>query len=187
MKKYNLSSSLADRLDFDETCRQYAIFMLEALTTEEALRQESSEYARFCLKHFLLDVETDDVEEAEARFLDAAQQAIGDWQRDRMTDNLNDELVSQETGYTTSIEVYPAGQKDGLDYGPDLIKIVLLSDTNYGFTVAYRLSTDAVNNDWHIGVVEDAVMEALEYRAGVEAEERHMAIEQNFYASLEDA
>lgn len=108
-------------------------------------------------------------------------------QADRITDNLNDELYNQETGYTTAIEVFPAGQKDGLDYGPVLVEIVHLSETNYGPTVAYRLSTDSMDNDWEIGMTEDAVMEALQYRAGVMAEETYMAIEQDFYTSLEDA
>lgn len=184
---YNLSSSQADRINFDETCRRYAIAMLEALTEEEALRQSAYAYAQFCMEHFLQDVETDDVEEAEARFLDAAMQAIGDWQRDRMMDNLNDELYNQETGYTTAIEVFPAGQKNGLDYGPVLVEIVHLCETNYGPTVAYRLSTDSMDNEWEIGMTEDAVMEALQYRAGVTAAEMYMTIEQDFYAALGDA
>lgn len=114
-----------------------------------------------------------------------ANQNLGSNQRDCMVDSLNNELCLMTKGYTTAIEVYPGGRKDGLDYGPVLVEIVVLD--NDGATIAYRMSTDAQDDDWQIGTPEDAVAECLNYREQMEAEKRYMAIEQDFYASLEVA
>lgn len=86
--KYNLSSSITDRTNFDEVQRQYAIAMIENVKEADALKYDPEEYAEIGWEAFEIDmeigsVEVDDVEEAKARFLSVFAEAVRDWQRER--------------------------------------------------------------------------------------------------------
>ena len=80
--------------------------------------------------------------------------------REKMIEQLEQELYLKETGYRTSIEVRPGGQQNGITYGPILIEIVVLDHD--GQTIAYRYSSDSHDDDWEIGTIEDAVDLAIE-------------------------
>lgn len=172
--KYNLLSSMADRIKFDEMQRQYAAAMLNALTTEEALAQHPDLYAEIGWESFLTEVEVcavevDDLAEAKARFLAAFAQATLDWQREKLEQVVGDELYQSATGHTSAITVIPGGQKDGLNFGPVVIEIVVLEAD--GDTIAYRYSDDSQDADWQIGGIEDAVDAALDVRLSMTEEE----------------
>jgi hypothetical protein len=75
--------------------------------------------------------------------------------KEQMIDTVEQELYGKSAGYTSGITVAPGGSKDGLDYGPNVVEIVVLDHD--GRTVAYRFSTDSQDTDWELGVIEDAV------------------------------
>jgi hypothetical protein len=83
--KYNLSSSMSDRINYDEMVQRYAEQCLNALTTEEQLALEPADYAQTM---FDMDVatgtnaETDDPAEAEGRFLSVFGQAVVERQKE---------------------------------------------------------------------------------------------------------
>lgn len=163
MEKYCLKSSKSDRVNFDEIAERAAIAMLQSLDTETALEQDLQEYAESSWEEwFNVEDVVDDVDEAEDRYLSAFVSAAKDWQRQERLDNLDDELYTQETGYKTALTIFPGGQKDGLDYGPVLVEIVVL-DTD-GDTIAYRISTDSHDDDWRLGNTEDPVDALIDYR-----------------------
>jgi len=179
MKKYHLESSMSDRINFDEMAARAAIAMLQALDTETALEQDAQQYAEFSWDEWF-DVEdhVDDIEEAKARYIPAFSQAIKAWQRQKHLDNLDDELHEIETGYKTALTVFPGGQKDGLDYGPVLVEIVVL-DTD-GSTIAYRVSTDSHDDDWQLGHTEDAIDAMIDYRE--QADDTELMLQELGYA-----
>ena len=81
--EYNLSSSQADRINYDEMIERYARACCDALAHHEVLELKPDEYARSTWE---LDQdagtapETDDPEEAESRFLCAFGGAVRDVQ-----------------------------------------------------------------------------------------------------------
>ena len=81
---------------------------------------------------------------------------------EQLQNAVESQLYLQTTGHLSAIEVVPGGQKDGLDYGPIVVEIVVLDSD--GDTIAFRLSSDAQDDDWSIGKIEDAVECAIEYR-----------------------
>ena len=86
--KFNLSSSMADRANFDEVQRVYAIAMLQALSEKEALEQDPDAYAEIEWEAFEINlevgsVEVDDLDEAKARFFSVFTETVRDWQRER--------------------------------------------------------------------------------------------------------
>lgn len=96
--------------------------------------------------------------------------------KQKMIEDLEQELYLKEKGHLSAIEVFPGGSKDGLDYGPVLVEIVVLD--NDGDTIAYRVSTDSQDDEWEIGHIEEAVDEAIEYREAMEDVGRHQAEEE---------
>ena len=90
--------------------------------------------------------------------------------KEKMIEDLEQELYLKEKGHVSAIEVFPGGTKDDLDYGPVLVEIVVLD--NDGDTIAYRISTDSHDDDWQIGGIEDAVDEAIGYREQAEDTEK---------------
>ena len=92
----------------------------------------------------------------------------------KVIEKLEDELYLKPTGYTTSIEVFPGGQIDGLDYGPGLIEIVVLDRD--GATIAFRSSDDNMDGPWTIGTIEDAVDQAIAWIEEVRADEERDSI-----------
>lgn len=167
---YNLSSNQADRVRFDEMIERYADMCLRALTRDEALEQLPREYASLIWDSFEIGLEegneVDDIDEAKGRFFAAFPQAVRDWQAANWNDELTDELCQKETGYTTAITVLPAGQKDGLAYNATVVEIVVLDHD--GDTIEYRLSSDAQDENWELGTIEDAAQRAIEHRDAVE-------------------
>ena len=81
--------------------------------------------------------------------------------KEKMMEDVEQELYLKEKGHVSAIEVFPGGQKDGLDYGPVVVEIVVLDYD--GDTIAYRVSTDSHDDEWQIGVIEEAVDEAIGY------------------------
>jgi len=85
---------------------------------------------------------------------------------------LEDELYGLTTCDRHSLVVVPGGSRDGLDYGPALIEIVVLDHD--GATIAYRYSDDSLDDSWGIGTPADAVkawadaVEALEAAEALE-------------------
>lgn len=77
----------------------------------------------------------------------------------KMIEDLEQELYLKEKGHVSTIEIFPGGTKDGLDYGPVVVEIVVLD----GDAIAYRVSTDVHDEDWEIGSIEDAVDETTGY------------------------
>lgn len=94
----------------------------------------------------------------------------------QMVEDLEQECYLKEKGHVTVIEVYPGGTQDGLEYGPVLVEVVVL-DTD-GHTIACRTSTDAQDEDWQIGCIEDAVEEALAYHEQAEDTKQDLTEEQ---------
>ena len=85
MVRYNLITSQADRIKFDETRERYAKAMLDTLSIDLAMVQVPKEYAEVGWKGFVIDleqgiVEVDDLEEAKARFTKVFVEAVKDWQ-----------------------------------------------------------------------------------------------------------
>ena len=157
---YNLSSSQADRVRFDEMVARVAQDAFVSIGLDDANQINPPELAQ---EHWSTsDVRTDDFVEAQARFVDAFVKAWHDHLRDAWAGDLGEELYCKVAGYTTCIEVFPGGQQDGLDYGPVVVDIVVLD--NDGDTIAYRLNTDAQNNAWAIGKIEDAADCAIAFR-----------------------
>lgn len=87
-------------------------------------------------------------------------------------------LCLKEKGHVTAIEVFPGGTKDGLDFGPMVVEIVVLDRD--GNTVAYRMSTDSHDDDWQIGGIEDAVDEAIGYKE--QAKDTELLLQELGYA-----
>jgi len=83
--------------------------------------------------------------------------------KQQMVEQLEDELYQKTTGDRTFLTVTPGGSRDGLDYGPAGIEIVVLDHD--GQTIAYRYSDDALDADWSLGSIEDAVTAATEAEA----------------------
>lgn len=82
--------------------------------------------------------------------------------RQQQVDALDEELCDQATGYTTTLEIAPGGQQDGLDYGPLVVEIVVL-DTG-GATIAYQIASDSQDEGWQLGDTADAVDTLLDRR-----------------------
>lgn len=101
--------------------------------------------------------------EADARNVAVeARRAAEAKEKTTLDDDLRDEIYGKVAGYQASLIVVPGGQQDGLYYGPVLVEVVVL-DTD-GATIAYRLSTDAQDDDWQLGSTEDAVETLMNYR-----------------------
>jgi hypothetical protein len=93
--------------------------------------------------------------------------------REKRIDQLNDELYLKTTGHLTGLTIAPGGQNDGLDFGPNLIEIVVLDHD--GDTIAYRYSDDSINADWQLGSTEDAVDALIEHREMLDRAEYEIA------------
>ena len=74
-------------------------------------------------------------------------------------EKLEDELYGKRPGYTTEITLMEGGYQDGNAYNPSAIEIIVLDHD--GDTIAFRYSDDAIDNDWQIGALSDAVNEAF--------------------------
>lgn len=85
--------------------------------------------------------------------------------RETTIDALGDELYLKSAGYKMAIEVFPGDQKAGLDYGPVVVEIIVLDFD--GVTVAYRCSSDAQDEDWEVGSIEEAVEAAFSWREAI--------------------
>jgi hypothetical protein len=185
MRTFNLGSSMSDRENFDDMVRYGAALMLSSLPFNEgqeddAWLQDPNQYAKVAFENFKIvavavesgeeaPVIVDDIEEAKARYAAVFPQAVRSWQKETMIDHLTEEVP--ESGHRVSINITLGGQKDGFNYGPVTIDIVIL-DTG-GDQIAYRQSDDGSDGDWKIGGIEDAVEEALGVReqlATLEAE-----------------
>lgn len=158
MTKYNLSSSQADRINFDDATAREAEAMLVVLDEAEALQVDPQEYASVAWENFQTTlgvgaVEVDDIDEAEARYYSSFVAAVRQWQIDRVTDDLNDELWQKDTGYITAIEVAPATELANAA----VVEIVVLDHD--GDTIAYRYSDDSIDQPWELGEAIDAAEE----------------------------
>ena len=176
---YNLSSSQADRINFDQMVKRYADECLNSLTKDEIIQQMPHEYAAAIWEDFQSHLreqgDIDDTEaercEAKARFFAIFPQAVREWQDEIWQDQLAQELYRKDTGHTTAITALPGGQKDGLDYNATVVEIVVLDID--GDTIAYRASSDAQDEDWQLGTIKDAVKCAIDYRDAIEDAESH--------------
>ncbi len=70
-------------------------------------------------------------------------------------EGLEQELYLKPTGYCTAIVVEPGGTENGLDYGPELVEVVVLGKD--GRVVAYRECDDMLDGDWRLGSPADAL------------------------------
>jgi hypothetical protein len=76
-------------------------------------------------------------------------------------ESIEKRLYKTTTGHTDAIEIEPGGKTNGLDYGPRVVDLLVLDHD--GVTVAYRYSDDSIDEDWHIGTIEDARDCAVQY------------------------
>ncbi len=183
MATFNLESSMADRVNFDDMIRRDAEGMLATLTfysgrEDDAWHQDPDQYVKVAWESFEIQVEhdfiiVDDMAEAKARYEAVFPQAVRDWQKLQMVDHLEEEMSTEEKGYVTAIEISPGGHQDGLDYGPVVIDIVTLEAD--GAVIAYRQSDDGQDGDWQLGGIEDAVDEVLGVREQLAATEEEIA------------
>lgn len=173
--KYDLTGSQTDRINFDETQRQYAIGMIQAVTEKEALEYDPDGYAQIGWESFEIDmevgsVEVDDIEEAKARFLSVFAETVRDWQHERMIDNFTD--VNRETGETLNLTAVPGQEYQGnWDNGLWVEVVVLDSRTSTNSAIAFRGCNDAQDEDWQIGTIESAVDKVFELRQNAKANE----------------
>jgi len=72
-RKYNLSSSLTDRVSFDEAIEQYTEFKLEALTVSEIAEIDTEDFIEDICESLLNETCTDDTSEAYARCMYTAR------------------------------------------------------------------------------------------------------------------
>lgn len=164
---YHLSSSQSERIRFDEMCDRGAVATLQAITVEEALAQDPQQYAELSWDNWHdVENEVDDLVEAKSRYLEAFAQAVKTWQEEKRVELLQDELYGKSTGYVTTLTVVPGGQKDGLNFGPINVEIVVLDSD--GDTLAYRVSTDTFDDEWQFGDPASAVDRFIEYQEMVE-------------------
>lgn len=70
-------------------------------------------------------------------------------------EDLEQELYLKPVGYYTAIVVEPARTRNGLDYGPELVEVVVLGKD--GSVVAYRESDDLLDGAWRLGSPADAL------------------------------
>jgi hypothetical protein len=77
---YHLKTSQSDRANFDEMAGRAAVAMLQAITVEEALEQDSQQYAEFSWDEWF-DVadHVDDLAEAKARYISSFAQSAKAW------------------------------------------------------------------------------------------------------------
>jgi hypothetical protein len=171
---YHLKTSQSDRANFDDMAERAATAMLQAITVKEALDQDPQTYAEFSWDNWF-DVadHVDDLDEAKGRYISNFSQAVTDWQREKRIDQLDDELYLKTVGHLTSLTVAPGGQNDGLDFGPNLVEIVVLDHD--GDTIAYRYSDDSINEIWQLGSTEDAVDALIEHREMLDRAEYEIA------------
>jgi len=83
--KYNLESSMSDRINFDQMQEQYAHDLLASMSFNLAMQQDPAEFAEIGWEAFLIDIENgfvdvDDQAEAKARFYASFKQGVIDWQ-----------------------------------------------------------------------------------------------------------
>lgn len=83
---YNLSTSMSDRINFDEMVERAAAAMLQTLDTETAMIQDPQQYAEMTWDEWF-DVadQVDDVKEARARYISAFAEAVRSWQADEFS------------------------------------------------------------------------------------------------------
>lgn len=88
---------------------------------------------------------------------------------------LEDELYLASAGFETAITVFEPTTRDGLTDNGAWVQIVVLDHD--GDRLAYRYCTDAQDEEWSLGTIEDAVDCAVEnYEAAVRAEQRDLEI-----------
>jgi len=77
---------------------------------------------------------------------------------DNAVAKLEQQLYRKPVGFVANLAVAPGGQKDGLDYGPLVLQIVVLdSDCS---TIAWRRTSDAGDGDWRLGSVTGVLQDA---------------------------
>ena len=64
-------------------------------------------------------------------------------------------MIRRTGGHTTALTITDGGSQNGLEYGPRVVEIAVLS--NDGETLAYRYSDDSIDEDWQIGTVDEVV------------------------------
>jgi hypothetical protein len=86
----------------------------------------------------------------------------------RITERLlrETEMEDAERGYTTAIEVSPAGGDGNIEWNAAVIEIVKIDDG----CVAYRYSDDYIDTDWTLGTVSDAVDAAIDQQSQIRNE-----------------
>jgi hypothetical protein len=77
---YNLRSNQADRIRFDEMIRRHAEAALQSLSKADALKVDPAEYAALQWEAEAEYTDTDDIQEAEARWSDLYPAAVSEWQ-----------------------------------------------------------------------------------------------------------
>ena len=159
---YNLTSSMSDRINYDEMVQHYARACCGALSDDEVLDLDPDQYAQ---DTYQLDqdagtsAETDDPTEARCRFLAEFTAAVRDIQDETRLQLLDNWQATATYGSTTGFSIKPDGQKDGLPFGPVLLQCVSLD----AYTIAFRVTTDTEDQDWTIGSTEDAANTWTDY------------------------
>lgn len=188
-RKYNLESSIRDRMNFDETQRQYATAMLGVLSEEEALGQDPVEYTWVGWEAFIIDlevraVEVDNLEEAKARFFAAFQETVVEWQKEKMIDNFYD--VNHPQGEVLTLVAIPAEEYQGNWDNGRWVEVVVLDEAS----VAFRACDDAQDSNWILGDIDAAVDTVFEIREAVatqkEAHQELLAQQEIINQELED-
>lgn len=84
---------------------------------------------------------------------------------EKIVARLERDLAGAITGDYTEVEIMPAGRRHGLDYGPDLVQVVVLERD--GDVVAYRRSNDVLDYPWQLGEIEDVARLVVESRSKI--------------------
>lgn len=103
------------------------------------------------------------MDEAKARFFSAFQEAVIEWQHERMIDLYYN--VSHPQGETLTLVAVPAEEHEGNWDNGRWVEVVVLDEAS----VAFRASDNAHDSNWVLGDIEAAVDTVFEIREAVAA------------------
>ena len=150
---FNLSSSQADRMSFDEHCERYVETCIEAVENDSKVMSRSLEaWGKVVDDYYGDGFETDDEEEARSRFDDAFWNVL----RRKLVEHFGNVAYAGDKGDPMWIMTFDAGLKDGFAFDDEGIEAVILDDN----TLAFRYNSNTQNYDWKVGTVAEAFDEA---------------------------